>query len=1093
MANEASVILSLDTKKSIQELKNLNAEMKNNEKEFKKNDEALKEAGKSSEAYGKKIGYLTQQLETQTKITAKIKDTLDNYKTSQKAIYDEITRSTKAYDDYIKAGETDEKTLKRLTSEMEKAQRAYDNNVTAINTYTGKLSDSERAQNKLGAAIKNTYDEYKRQNLEALNKGFEVVEKGALAVTAAYVAAAAAAVKLGLDSIESADNIATQAEKLGLTTTKLQEYNFVGMQTDVTSESIGKAFKSINTTIGEMKLGIENNATKALQKLQSEGKLTVDSLNNTDTSLYAIIGALSQYEDFATRSALASQIFGERTAQDLNPILSQSSADIQKLITDFNKLGYVSEENIKTLTDMDNTLNELKYIISLISTEAGAELMPLFQQFADYVKENKDGIKEFAVGTVKAFADITKAIYDNRGAIAAAVAVYGTLKAALAIASIVNGLTNAQKTLTNATQLATAAQAAYNLALSANPIALVVTAVAALTAGIGAYILVTQGATSETEKYKKEIKDLLDQNNESVKSFEAEYDVVSRLIPQIEELASKANRTAAEQNTLNKYIDEVNELLPGTIDKTKVLAGEYDGLTASIDAAYNAMLNQIKLQAREDDLLALQKERNILEDRKKSLEQSKLSLPETIFERRGIRSNENLIKDVESQLAVVNEEYAKVEAEWKSILEDINKPVTSTGAGGTSSVTTTITAEIKAFKDAQEELEYLHKRGKKTDKQYYNDLEALQKQHLEKKLTGTDEELEQYKELWRQIDVEIYQGRQGKKTSSTSTKTKNQAVLNFEAEKKQLKYLQDMEIITTTEFYDALERASKKYLQNEKDLSQEIEVEIFKGRQAIALSATKDVKSAAEISLEKFKSAADKLEYERKMDLLSEEKYYEEKKKLQQQYLTEDSAEWREVNLDIYNHEKEMRQKQIDDLKSDNERYKSILTDRYNSLKNAIEKEYAEIDRIENQQERNQRLSELAAEQGLYANAVTQAGRDKLKSIQDEIKSLNKESLREAREQEKQMRLDALEQQYNVAMDMQDAAFTSAQDNLNNFTDMVAESFNTIAQAASLAVSAMSANTVGGNKVNITNNATIYDQPSAYAMNAWLLSQITGR
>lgn len=128
--------------------------------------------------------------------------------------------------------------------------------------------------------------------------------------------------------------------------------------------------------------------------------------------------------------------------------------------------------------------------------------------------------------------------------------------------------------LTGKITLATAAQTAWNVAMNANPIGIVITAVGALTAGLVAYKLATDGSktsqyalTEEQKKANEEIhkqyeayKELEAARNEAMDGIDAEYGYLTEL-----------------KNELNGLIDTNGKVKSGYEDRANFIVNELSG------------------------------------------------------------------------------------------------------------------------------------------------------------------------------------------------------------------------------------------------------------------------------------------------------------------------------------------------------------------------------------------------------------------------------------------------------------------------------------------------------------------------------------
>jgi chromosome segregation ATPase len=84
---------------------------------------------------------------------------------------------------------------------------------------------------------------------------------------------------------------------------------------------------------------------------------------------------------------------------------------------------------------------------------------------------------------------------------------------------------------------------------------------------------------------------------------------------------------------------------------------------------------------------------------------------------------------------------------------------------------------------------------------------------------------------------------------------------------------------------------------------------------------------------------------------------------------------------------------------------------RLNKQLSDIEKEYAAKEDAIAQQDRQNELQDLYAQEKKYINAATKEGKDRLKDIQDQIKNLQREDQKAAIDKEKENRKSAIEQE----------------------------------------------------------------------------------
>ncbi len=150
---------------------------------------------------------------------------------------------------------------------------------------------------------------------------------------------------------------------------------------------------------------------------------------------------------------------------------------------------------------------------------------------------------------------------------------------------------------------AAASQTVLNTAMAANPAGAVITAIGGLIAIVGSFAIASRLAAGETsdlnqkldetlEKSQKETESIQRNTEEKTKNLQA----VSQLLPQIEELNAKTERSAQEQHLLNGLVASANELYPGIIGQINEQTGSYDLNTAAISRNIDAMTRQYQLE-----------------------------------------------------------------------------------------------------------------------------------------------------------------------------------------------------------------------------------------------------------------------------------------------------------------------------------------------------------------------------------------------------------------------------------------------------------------------------------------------------------------
>ena len=93
--------------------------------------------------------------------------------------------------------------------------------------------------------------------------------------------------------------------------------------------------------------------------------------------------ALAGVEDKTLQAYYANEIFGERVATELIPLLNQGADGLAELSREFEATGYLSDEAVRSLADYDNELNNVNTRLQNAKTELGLAMIPIMERFVD--------------------------------------------------------------------------------------------------------------------------------------------------------------------------------------------------------------------------------------------------------------------------------------------------------------------------------------------------------------------------------------------------------------------------------------------------------------------------------------------------------------------------------------------------------------------------------------------------------------------------------------------------------------------------------------------------------------------------------------
>lgn len=348
----------------VEEIRGLNVKFDADFSEFKKN---MKSADKDINSTQKQLKSLQDSL----KIEWDAKKFTQAQDKAQKA---------------LKATEEKASLLRKRLAEMD-AAGVTDKTRDEYNYLTEQLDKTELSAQKLKKQLEDL-NEIKVDNMTAgLDKAVDKLDKAAQKTKSLSTAAAGLAAGLvatGLKTVEEADEIATLAATYDMTTEAIQRFNYVALQTDTQSEALYKGFTKVQGAVADLKTGVQSVSTQALEQLG----LNFDKLKGKEERFYAIIDALSKMEDQEKMLSLANDIFGEKMAVNLLPLIYAGTNAVNEYRTEFEELGHLTDEQIQELAEFDNVLNELKVQYGNVALQLGSSLLPVMKEFSGILTED---------------------------------------------------------------------------------------------------------------------------------------------------------------------------------------------------------------------------------------------------------------------------------------------------------------------------------------------------------------------------------------------------------------------------------------------------------------------------------------------------------------------------------------------------------------------------------------------------------------------------------------------------------------------------------------------------------------------------------
>ena len=272
---------------------------------------------------------------------------------------------------------------KAIREELQYLEKTSGVDTDAYKKISVELDKTETSAERLNAELEKLNKikfESAFQGINKLSSGLETAAKKTALVSAAAVAAIAGIYKLGSDAATTGANLQDMADRLDISAEALQRYDYIALQSGVETEQLVKSIAKARDAVGTALAGGTNTASKALQTLFGDlSKIPT----GTEESFTAIIEQLSKVEDSTMQAYYANEIFGERLATNLIPLINNGADRLAQLGEEFESIGYLSNEQVQALADFDDELNIMKERLSLAKTELGIAMLPIMEQFAD--------------------------------------------------------------------------------------------------------------------------------------------------------------------------------------------------------------------------------------------------------------------------------------------------------------------------------------------------------------------------------------------------------------------------------------------------------------------------------------------------------------------------------------------------------------------------------------------------------------------------------------------------------------------------------------------------------------------------------------
>lgn len=229
--------------------------------------------------------------------------------------------------------------------------------------------------NSLGKEAGNTEGRFGKLKSGLIKAGI-----GFTAVATASVLVMKKIKKLADETAKYGDEIDKNSQKMGISAEAYQKWDYVLQRNGSSISALKTGMKTFSTQIEK--------GGEAFDKLGIKTKNADGSFRDTTDVLNDSMTALAGVEDATERTALANELFGKRTAQELLPTLNSGADGIEELQQRAEELGFVmSDETVKACADYEDAMLDVQNASTGLKNNIMGAVLPAFTNIASGISD----------------------------------------------------------------------------------------------------------------------------------------------------------------------------------------------------------------------------------------------------------------------------------------------------------------------------------------------------------------------------------------------------------------------------------------------------------------------------------------------------------------------------------------------------------------------------------------------------------------------------------------------------------------------------------------------------------------------------------
>lgn len=258
------------------------------------------------------------------------------------------------------------------------------------------------AEDKASAVLKNVRNQV--EQLRASNEKLGAITGSLGGPLAAIGTSFAAGGLLGIvkDLAGALDDLDESAQGLGVSAIALAEFRIAAREAGLDANTLDKAIAGLTSKMNEAATG-GNNAAVLFKALGVSSTDAAGKLRSSEDVMADIADAFKKMENGAAKTALATELFGEKLGRKLIPYLNGGAEGLRKY-------AGVTDDAVRASAELQKQFDELAANTDVFKNKLAGSLIPVLNDLLAVIKQ-VDFSQAFNIYKEASFAAIPRAVY----------------------------------------------------------------------------------------------------------------------------------------------------------------------------------------------------------------------------------------------------------------------------------------------------------------------------------------------------------------------------------------------------------------------------------------------------------------------------------------------------------------------------------------------------------------------------------------------------------------------------------------------------------------------------------------------------------